>query len=93
MAWKYDVGQRVYIRTANGAHRPPSSEAKGSYGVVAPQCTADWLINSNSPYAAKDRTYYVTIESGETELMGEEWLAAAPPGDIPQRAGTEPPAR
>ena len=84
MAWKFDVGQRVFIKPTNGSHRPPSSEAKGSYGTIAPQCTADWLIQSQSPYAEKDRTYYVTIEGGATELMGEEWLTVTSPDNAPR---------
>jgi len=74
MPGKYGVDQRVFIKTSDGGYRPPSSVAKGSYGIIAPQCMADWLALSNSELADPNRTYYVTIEEGSTELIGEDWL-------------------
>lgn len=76
MQRKYAINQRVRIKTNNGTHREPPREVKGASGTIAPQCTSDLLRLSNSAYAESSPSYYVEVDGGTVELVGEEWLEA-----------------
>ena len=76
MERKYGNNQRIRIKSDNGAHKEPSREAKGAFGTIAIQSTSDWLGDSGSAYAESPPSYYVELENGDVELIGEEWLEA-----------------
>ena len=76
MERKYAINQRVRIKTNDGTHKEPPREVKGASGVIASQSTSDWLGSAQSDYAESPRSYYVEMENGEIEIIGEEWLEA-----------------
>ncbi len=77
MERKYASDQRVRIKNGNGGHKPPSDVVKGVLGTIVQQCESDWLGSAKSPHAESPRSYYVQIEGGTLELIGEDWLELA----------------
>ena len=74
MERKYPSYQRVRIKNGNGGHKPPGDVVKGILGTIVQQCESDWLGSAKSPYAESPRSYYVQIDGGTLELIGEDWL-------------------
>ena len=79
MERKYSSHQRVRIKNGNGGHKSPPDVVKGALGTIVQQCESDWLGSANSPYVESPRSYYVQIDEGALELIGEDWLEAARP--------------
>ena len=77
MVKKYSINQRIRIKTENGPHKEPPSDCKGSLGTIAEQSTSDWLGSANSIYVETPHSYYVVIDDGPTEVIGEDWLEPA----------------
>ena len=87
--YRFRVDQRVIIRTRGGGkHRQPSESSLGALGVIAPQMTDDWTGTKLELEAGIPNVYYVTLDTGNTELVAEDWLeqapADAPPPPAPQ---------
>ena len=87
--YRFQVDQRVQIRIRGGGrHRQPSESIRGALGVIAPQMTDDWTGTKLELEAGIPNVYYVTLDSGVTELIAEDWLetapADAPPPPAPQ---------
>ena len=87
--YRFQVDQRVRVRRRGGGkHRQPSESAKEMLGVIAPQMTDDWSGTRLELEAGIPNVYYVTLDSGDTELIAEDWLetapADAPPPPAPQ---------
>lgn len=87
--YRFHVDQRVVIRTRGGGkHRPPPESTRGALGVIAPQMTDDWSDTKIALEPGIPNVYYVTLDSGATELIAEDWLenapADAPPPPAPQ---------
>ena len=74
MERKYASNLRVRIKDGNGGHKPPGNVFKGALGTIVQQCESDWLGSAKSPYEESPRSYYVQIEEGTLELIGEDWL-------------------
>ena len=51
---------------------------RGALGVIAPQMTADWSDTKLALEPGTPNVYYVTLDSGATELIAEDWLESAP---------------
>ena len=73
---KYNISQKVRVKTNNGGHKPPPNDIKGSLGTIAQQSTSNWLENCEAVPPESPPSYYVDFEEGHTELVGEEWLEA-----------------
>ena len=87
--YRFQVDQRVVIRRRGGGkHRQPPESSRGALGVIAPQMTDDWTGTKLELEAGTPNVYYVTLDSGATELIAEDWLenasADAPPPPAPQ---------
>lgn len=87
--YRFQVDQRVQIRRGGGGrHRQPPESIRGALGVIAPQMTDDWSGTKLELEAGIPNVYYVTLDSGDTELIAEDWLettpADAPPPPAPQ---------
>ena len=87
--YRFHVDQRVRIRMRGGGkHRPPPESTRGALGVIAPQMTDDWSDTKIALEPGIPNVYYVTLDSGATELIAEDWLenapADAPPPPAPQ---------
>ena len=87
--YHFQVDQRVVVRQRGGGkHRQPAESTKGALGVIAPQMTDDWTGTKLELEAGIPNVYYVTLDSGTTELIAEDWLelapADAPPPPAPQ---------
>ena len=87
--YRFRVDQRVVIRSRGGGkHRQPSESSRGALGVIAPQMTDDWTGTKLELEVGIPNVYYVTLDSGTTELVAEDWLeqapADAPPPPAPQ---------
>ena len=77
--YRFRVEQRVQIRQRGGGkHRQPSESSRGALGVIAPQMTDDWTGTKLELEAGLPNVYYVTLDSGTTELVAEDWLELAP---------------
>ena len=77
--YRFRVDQRVRIRRRGGGrHRQPSDSVRGSLGVIAPQMTDDWSDTKLALEPGIPNVYYVTLDSGATELIAEDWLELAP---------------
>ncbi len=77
--YRFDVAQRVHVRRSGGGkHRPPPESARGALGVIAPQMTDDWSGTKLELEQGIPNVYYVTLDSGSTELIAEDWLETAP---------------
>ncbi len=82
--YRFQVDQRVVIRTRGGGnHRPPSESARGALGLIAPQMTDDWSNTTIALEPGIPNVYYVTLDSGSTELIAEDWLELAPADSPP----------
>ncbi len=80
----YKVDQRVQIKTRDGGgSRPPPEGLKGALGVISPQLFQDWAGTFLEREAEEPPEYYVTVDSGVTETISEDWLEPAPPGSPP----------
>ena len=77
MERKYASFQRVRIKDSNGGHKPPADAVRGVLGTIVQQCESDWLGSAKSPYEELTRSYYVQIDEGTVELIGEDWLERA----------------
>ena len=87
--YRFHVDQRVLIRRRGGGrHRQPSESIRGTLGVIAPQMTDDWSGTKLELEPGIPNVYYVALDSGDTELIAEDWLetapADAPPPPAPQ---------
>ena len=87
--YRFQVDQRVVVRRRGGGkHRQPADSTKGALGVIAPQMTDDWSDTKIALEPGIPNVYYVTLDSGTTELIAEDWLesapADAPPPPAPQ---------
>ncbi len=76
MERKYNITQKVRVKTNNGVHKPPPNDVKGSVGTIAQQSTSNWLENCEAVPPESPPSYSVDFEGGNTELVGEEWLEA-----------------
>ena len=77
--YRFQVNQRVQVRRRGGGnHRQPSESARGMLGVIAPQMTDDWSGTKLELEAGIPNIYYVTLDSGTTEIIAEDWLETAP---------------
>ena len=80
----YKVDQRVQIKNRDGGnHKPPSEGAKGALGVIAPQLFQEWPGTFLEREPGVPPEYYVTLDSGVTETISEDWLEPAPSGTPP----------
>ncbi|HCP23687.1 MAG TPA: hypothetical protein DIT90_06120 [Dehalococcoidia bacterium] len=87
----YEVEQRVLIKTRDGgAHFPPSEGSKGALGVIAPQLFQEWPGTFLEREEGVPPEYYVTVDSGVTEVISEDWLEPAPPGSPPAPEQNKP---
>jgi len=76
--YKFAVDQRVRIRRRGGGkHRQPSESSRGLLGTIAPQMTDDWTDTKLELEPGIPNVYYVTLDSGPTELIAEDWLEHA----------------
>lgn len=88
--YRFEVDARVAIlRRGGGAHRQPSESARGTLGVIAPQMTDDWTGTTLELESGIPNVYYVTLDSGATELIAEDWLELAP-ADAPPPPAPNP---
>ena len=77
--YRFHVDQRVRIcMRGGGKHRPPPESTRGALGVIAPQMTDDWSDTKIALEPGIPNVYYVTLDSGATELIAEDWLENAP---------------
>ena len=80
----YKVDQRVQIKTRDGgAFKPPTEGSKGALGVIAPQLFQEWAGTFLEREDGVPPEYYVTMDSGITETISEDWLEPAPSGSPP----------
>lgn len=80
--YRFDVEQRVRIRSRGGGkHRPPSESIRGALGTIAPQMTDDWSGTKLELEPGIPNVYYVTLDSGPTEIIAEDWLEPASSGE------------
>ena len=80
----YKVDQRILIKARDGGvFKPPSEGAKGSLAVISPQLFQDWPGTFLEREPDVPPEYYVTVDSGITETISEDWLEPAPPGSPP----------
>ena len=78
LPYHFQVDQRVRIRRRGGGkHRAPSESSRGTLGTIAPQMTDDWSGTKLELEAGIPNVYYVTLDSGLTELIAEDWLESA----------------
>ena len=77
MVRKYRNNQRVRIKTSNGPHKPPPNDHKGAFATIAEQSTSDWLRAANSIHTETPPSYYIVMDDGSIELIGEDWLEPA----------------
>ena len=83
----YKVDHRVKIKTRDGgAYRPPTEGSKGALGIIAPQLFQDWAGTFLELEPDVPPEYYVTMDSGVTETISEDWLEPAPSGTPPAPA-------
>lgn len=88
--YRFQVEQRVQVRRrGGGSHRQPSESSRGALGVIAPQMTDDWSDTKIALEPGIPNVYYVTLDSGTTELIAEDWLEPAPQ-DAPPPPGPQP---
>ncbi|MDA1129463.1 MAG: hypothetical protein O2913_12305 [Chloroflexi bacterium] len=75
----YKVDQRVKVKIRDGGvFRSPSEGSKGGLGVIAPQLFQDWTGTFLELEDGVPPEYYVTMDSGVTETISEDWLEPAP---------------
>ena len=75
----YKVDQRVKTKLRDGGvFKPPSEGSKGSLGVISPQLFQDWTGTFLEREPDVPPEYYVTMDSGVTETISEDWLEPAP---------------
>ena len=75
----YKVDQRIMIKTRDGGpFKPPSDGAKGALGIISPQMFQDWAGTFLEREDGVPPEYYVTVDSGITETISEDWLEPAP---------------
>ena len=80
----YKVDQRVRIKTqGGGAFKPPTEGSKGALGVIAPQLFQEWAGTFLEREPDVPPEYYVTMDSGITETISEDWLEPAPSDSPP----------
>jgi len=80
----YKVDQRILVKGQDGGvYMPPSEGAKGSLAVIAPQLFQEWPGTFLEREPDVPPEYYVTIDSGITETISEDWLETAPAGSAP----------
>ena len=78
LPYRFAVDQRVRVKTRHGGkHRPPPESARGALGTIAPQQTDDWSGTKLELPAGLPNVYYVSLDSGQTELIAEDWLEPA----------------
>ena len=78
LPYRFAVAQRVRVKTRHGGkHRPPPESARGALGTIAPQQTDDWSGTKLELPAGLPNVYYVSLDSGQTELIAEDWLEPA----------------
>ncbi len=77
LPYQFQVDQRVRIRRRGGGkHRQPSESSRGALGTIAPQMTGDWSGTKLELESGIPNVYYVTLDSGATEIIAEDWLEA-----------------
>ena len=80
----YKVDQRVKIKDGDGgSYKPPSEGAKGMLAAISPQLFQEWPGTFLEREPGVPPEYYVTLDSGLTETISEDWLEPAPAGSPP----------
>jgi hypothetical protein len=77
MVRKYSNNQRVRIKTSNGPHKPPPNDCKGTLATIADQSPSEWLKEADSIHTETPPSYYIVLDDGGIELIGEDWLEPA----------------
>ena len=70
----FTVNQRVRVKATNGGHRPPPDTAKGATGTILPQIISEWAGTRLAVEPGVPQIYYVEIDEGAIEIIGEDWL-------------------
>ena len=75
----YKVDQRVKTKPRDGgSFKPPTEGSRGALGVISPQLFQAWEGTFLEREDGVPPEYYVTMDSGVTEVISEDWLEPAP---------------
>ena len=89
MPHKYQVYERVQIKTTDGNHLgAPPDAVKGDFGIIVELCVAG-VPRPGAPAnkSGAPLMYLVEIVGGEIELTGEDWIAFS---DVPDGTNHQP---
>jgi hypothetical protein len=77
VAHAFKANQRIHIKAVNssGLSAPPDY-AKGKFGTITQQFVLTHVDTGHPADAGTSPMYYVQVEGGQIELIGEDWLEA-----------------